>query len=127
MDINWYFPVFLGGLIGRTPSIIFWIAVIIFASVMPGRGGGRAEKFLIAGAIIKIAGHVTAITLLPINVWLFHEGYELNDINAVSTGYSVLLNIISATGIACLIYAFWVKFREWKVKEPVPLTPETGK
>ena len=63
MDISDFYNVFLGWLIGAAPALAFWIAVIIFAIIMLRRGGGRAERFLMAGAIIKIIGNLLNIPM----------------------------------------------------------------
>ena len=48
---------FLIILAGMIPALALWIAVIIFAAVRLRRGGGRAERFLLAGASLKILDH----------------------------------------------------------------------
>ena len=44
------FMTVLYGLAAVTPALLFWIIVIILGAILLGRGGGRAERFLIAGA-----------------------------------------------------------------------------
>jgi hypothetical protein len=111
MEFSDIFTVSLVQFLARTPILAFWIAVIIFGAVMLGRSGGRAERFLITGAIIKIAANVLSIPSPVISSWLIGEGHEITDISTFNTGYSIVLGIISMAGIVCLIYAFWIKFK----------------
>ena len=111
MDISDIFAVSLVQLLARTPILIFWTAVIIFGAVMLGRGGGRAERLLIAGAIIKIAANVLSIPSPVVTNWLIGEGREITDISTFSTGYGIVLGIISMAGVLCLVYAFWIKYK----------------
>jgi len=111
MEISVFFSMCLGYLIGAAPALVFWIAVIIFFIVMLRRGGGRAERFLIAGAGINIIGNLIRIPMGAIAPWLFHEGYSITYISSVTLGSGIFLNVISMAGIICLIYAFWVKFK----------------
>ena len=103
--------IFLGPLIGNSPALLFWIAVIIFGIIMLKREGGRAERFLIAGAGIKLAVVLLGIPLSTITFWLIDRGYSIAYIDAVDTGGGIFLDIIGMAGIICLIYAFWVKFK----------------
>ena len=102
---------FLIMLMGLAPALVFWIAVIIFAAVMLRRGGGRAERFMITGASLKMIGNLLSIFAVIIVPWLADKGYSPADIGSISSGYSIFLNIISMAGIICLVYAFWVKFK----------------
>ena len=102
--------IFLGPLIGNSPALLFWIVVTIFGIIMLKREGGRAERFLVAGAGIKLAVVLLGIPLSTITFWLIDRGYSIAYIDAVDTGGGIFLDIIGMAGIICLIYAFWVKF-----------------
>jgi len=93
------------------PALVLWIAVIIFAVIMLRRGGGRAERFMIAGAGIKIVSNLLRIPMVFIVPWLIDRGYSSDYAISVSTGYGIFLNVIGMAGIICLVYAFWVKFK----------------
>ncbi len=101
----------------QAPALIFWIAVIIFGIVMLRRGGGRAERFFIAGAGVKILGNMFFLPWLVILPWLHREDYGIISINSISTGIDIFFNVISMAGIILLIYAFWLKFKECKLPE----------
>ena len=105
------FSMFYGGLIGAAPALAFWIAVIIFAVIMRRRGGGRAERFLIAGASLKIISNLLSIPTGTIPIWLRSEGYSLDSADAIASGCGILLSVVGMAGIICLVYAFWVKFK----------------
>ncbi len=105
------FTEFLVMLAASAPALIFWIAVVVFAAIMLRRGGGRAERFLIAGASLKIIGNLLGIPTVFIVPWLVDKGYSPADAISVSSGCGIFLNVISMAGIICFIYAFWVKFK----------------
>jgi hypothetical protein len=102
---------FLIMLASVSPALVLWIAVIIFAAVMLRRGGGRAERFLITGAGIKIIANLLRIPAAFITLWLVDGGHSMDYANSVSNYCGIFLDIIGMAGILCLIYAFWVKFK----------------
>jgi hypothetical protein len=104
---------FYGGLIGAAPALVFWTAVIIFAVIMLRRGGGRAERFMITGAGLKIISNLLGIPTTFIPVWLIDKGYSMDSAVSIASGCGIFLNVIGMAGIICLIYAFWVKFKAW--------------
>ncbi len=108
-------------LLGSTPAIVLWIAVIVYGAVMLRRGGGRAERFLIAGGSIKLIGNLLIIPTVFIAPWLFNQDYSTDYVNTVSAGINILRNVVSMAGIICLIYGFWVKFNTGKSEPEVSL------
>jgi hypothetical protein len=107
MEFN---SVLIGGLVGVSPNLVFWIAVIVLASILLRRGG-RAERFIIAGASLKLVSNLLNIPATAIVPWLFHEGASVEYANSVASGFGILRGIVSMAGIICLIYAFWAKFK----------------
>jgi len=105
------FTEFLVMLAASAPALIFWIAVVVFAAIMLRRGGGKAERFLVAGGIIKLAGTLLSIPSLFIMPWLIGMGYDTAYANSVTSGWGIFLKVIGMAGILCLVYAFWVKFK----------------
>ena len=101
----------LAGLVSVSSALLFWIAALIFGIVMLKRGGGRAEKFLIAGASIKIAGLFLSVMLPLTTIWFFIRTDTLNGIPWEIIFYQTFLSFVSMAGIICLVYAFWVKFK----------------
>ena len=108
-------------LTGKAPALALWIAVIIFGIVMLRRGGGRAERFLIAGAGVKILGNLLSVPWVVISLWLHQEDYSITYINSITTVINIFFNIVSMAGIICLIYAFWVKFNKRNTEPMVSL------
>lgn len=102
---------------GKAPALVFWIAITIFGIVMLRRGGGRAERFFIVGAGVKILGNLLPVPWVVTSLWLHHEDYSITYINSITTVINIFFNIVSMVGIILLIYAFWVKFRIWQSEE----------
>ena len=107
-------------LAGSAPALALWIAVAVFAAVMLRRGGGRAERFLIAGAGLKIVSNLLVLASLAILHGLIDKGYGMDYANSVVSGYGIFCKVVGMAGITCLVYAFWVKFRQGI--KPLPLT-----
>ena len=110
MEFSNIIPILLAGFIGAGLPLIFWTAVVIFATVMLRRSGGRAERFLIIGAVIHIVANVFRIPASVITTWLISGNYDRSFMHSISLGYGIFIDIISMAGIICLIYAFLVKF-----------------
>ncbi len=108
-------------LAANSPVLAFWIAVIIFAAVMLRRGGGRAERFLVTGAALKLVGNLLSIATFAITPWLIDMGYSMNNAVSLVEYYGIFLNVIGMAGIICLIYAFWVKFKARNFERKVSL------
>ena len=105
------YPVFLGSLIGVAPSLAVWIAVIVLATFTLCRGGGRAERFLIAAASLKLVSNLLTIPTAAIVPLLIEKGATIAYATSLASGYGILTSVVSALGIICFIYAFWVKFK----------------
>lgn len=99
----------------QSPVLLFWIAVLIFGIVMLQRGGGRAERFFIAGASVKILGNLLNIPRFATVLWIIPERpISSSDVTTILSVYDLFVEIIGMAGILLLIYAFWVKFNEKK-------------
>ena len=113
----------LVGLAGIGPALLLWIAVIVFAIIMLRRGGGRAERFLIAGAGIKITGNLLNIPMVFIVPWLVDRGYSPDYAISAASGCGIFLNVVGMAGIVCLVYAFWVKFKDRNIEATKEVAP----
>ena len=111
---------FLMVLAGSAPALVLWIAVVIFAAVMLRRDGGRAERFLIAGASLKIISNLLGPASFAILHWLIKEGYSIDYANSVVLGYGIFCKVVGMAGIICLIYAFWIKFKARSLEKSLP-------
>ena len=105
------YSVFLGGLIGVAPFLAGWVAIIVLVSLMLRRGGGRAERFLIAGASVKLVSNLLTLPTVAIVPLLIEKGATITYATSLASGYGILRGVVSALGIICFIYAFWAKFK----------------
>ena len=111
----------LVALAAMTPVLLFWTAVIILGAIMLGRGGGRAERFLIAGAGIKIIGNLISVPSSYFTFRLLAENFNTDSVITINQGIHIAANIVGMAGIICLVYAFWVKFKTVRCERTVSL------
>ena len=111
---------FLMVLAGSAPALALWIAAVIFAAVMLRRGGGRAERFLIAGAGLKIVGNLLNIPTVAIVPWFVTRGYSMDNAVSLVEYYGIFLNVVGMAGIICVVYAFYVKFEARNLERSLP-------
>jgi hypothetical protein len=105
-------------LAAQAPVLIFWIAVLIFAIVMLRRGGGRAERFFIAGASVKILGTLLGVLRFGIALWIIPgRPIPADDIVTIVSGYDLFIRVIGMAGLLLLFYAFWLKYKETKTSD----------
>lgn len=121
MEFN---SVYIGALVSVAPALAGWTAVIVLASIILRRRGGRAERFLVAGASLKLLTSLLHIPAAGIAPCLFHEGASVAYINSVVSGFGILCGVVSMAGIICLVYAFWVKFNATNLGASEPATEE---
>jgi len=99
------------GLIATSPALVVWIAAVIVTAMLVRRSGGKAERLLLAGAVIYL---VSSLLLIPSNLiisGLMSQGPEgISSISTVSTWIVMLRKVIGMAGLICFINAFWVKF-----------------
>ena len=112
--------IFLAPLVSVAPSLAFWIAVIVLVAIMLRRGGGRAERFLIAGASLKIISNLLNIPTVAIVPWLVSRGYRMDNAASLVEYYGIFINVVGMAGIICLIYAFYVKFEARNLERSLP-------
>jgi hypothetical protein len=113
----------LAGFIGYGIPLLFWIGTLIFGIVMLKRGGRKPERFFIAGAALGILVNVLKIPVVFVPSLTLGQGVSVDDYQVIYSGIGLVFNIISAVGIICLIYAFWLKFNGHKSDSAV--YPET--
>ena len=73
---------------------------------------GEGQRFLIAGAGLKIISNLLNIPAAAIAPWLVQAGRSVPDAASMLSGYGIFCNVVGMAGIICLVYAFWVKFKE---------------
>lgn len=114
----------IGGLIPSAPSLVGWIVAVVLATVMLRRGGGRAERFLLAGASLMLVQSLIAIPTTALSIWLtVDRGMANVEAASMLSIFGLVRGCIGLAGIICLVYAFWVKFRLGKGAEGVRLSP----
>ena len=102
---------------------LFWIGTLIFGIVMLRRGGGRPERFFITGSALNILGTILRIPVVHLS-WLLIRDYGSDTMKSISFGVGLFIDIISAVGVICLIYAFWLKFNSHRTKQSVSAETE---
>lgn len=101
-------PAFLGNI----PMLLAWLVGIVLAVRMVRRGGGKAEKLLLAGCSIMFVAQIVGPFLSGLALWLVHE-HGMTRASASGLAFSLPITILSMAGIVSLIYAFWTR---WKTK-----------
>ena len=107
-----YTQAVIGGLISSAPSLVGWIVVVVLATIMLRRGGGRAERFLLAGASLMLVQSLIAIPTTALSTWLIVDRGMANvEAASVLSVFGLVRGCIGLAGIICLVYAFWIKFK----------------
>ncbi|MBA7700913.1 hypothetical protein ES703_109639 [subsurface metagenome] len=101
-------PAFLGNI----PMLLAWLVGIVLAVLMLRRGGGKAEKLLLAGCSLMFLAVIVRPFLTGLALWLVAE-HGMTRASAIGLTFSLPNTILSMAGIVCLILAFWFR---WKTK-----------
>ena len=107
-----YFDALIPALLGNIPILLAWLVGIVLAVRMLRRGGGKAEKLLLAGCSLMFVARIATPFLTGLTVWLVAER-GMTRASASGLAFSLPISILSMTGIVCLILAFWTR---WKTK-----------
>lgn len=99
-------PAFLG----NTPMLVAWLVGIVLAVLMLRRGGGKAEKLLLAGCSLMFVAQIISPFLTGLSLWLVHE-HEMTRASSIGLTFSLPISILNMAGIICLILAFWTRWR----------------
>jgi hypothetical protein len=110
MENSEWLELIFPGLMGTAPGLILWIAVLVLSVRLLRRDGGRAERFLIAGAGVCIFGSLFYIPQLFIAPLLFSSGSSMENFIGLTSGIRIAGDIVHSAGLVCFIYAFWIKF-----------------
>ena len=94
------------------PMLLAWLVGIVLAVRMLRRGGGKAEKLLLAGCSLMFVAQIATPFLRGLTVWLVAE-YGMTRAGTSGLVISLPTSILSMAGIVCLIFAFWMR---WKSK-----------
>ena len=101
--------VFTGDFVSRIPYLVAWTVAVILAVMMVRRRGGKAEKLFLTGSSLMFASTLASPLLKALLAWLVND----RGASLLSSGWvvSVPLGILSISGVVCMVYAFWVRFR----------------
>jgi hypothetical protein len=90
------------------PELVAWGIGLVLAVIMVTRGGGKAEKLLLAGCSLMLA-----VEILPIIIFSTLLRTDELKISALEMGIiqSVAVGLPSLAGLVCLVLAFWFRFR----------------
>jgi hypothetical protein len=113
------------GFLGFGIPVLFWIGTLVFGIVMLKRGGGRPERFFIAGSALNILATLLRIPVLYLPFWLHIRDYDIDTLESVNFGVGLFINIIFALGVICILYAFWLKFKSNRTEQAVSAETES--
>lgn len=102
--------IIVSGIVPAAPALVIWITAVILTTIVFRRSGGKAERLLLAGAVIYL---VSSLLLIPSPI-IFWEmvSNEPENISTVATWITMIRKIIAMTGLVCFLSAFWVKFKK---------------
>jgi hypothetical protein len=98
-------------LLENIPAIAAWCTGLVLAVIMLKRGGGKAEKLLLAGCCLMLIIELVQPFLVELARQLSEERYGVVGFAMI---ISVPSSIVSLAGFVCLIIAFWMRFRRKK-------------
>jgi hypothetical protein len=98
------------------PEILAWAVGIVLAVLMVRRGGGKAEKLLLAGCSLMFVARLASPLLSELVQSLMWKQDMSNLAKAQTMGWVTMpLTAISLAGLVCLVWGFWVKF--WRRRQ----------
>jgi hypothetical protein len=100
------------------PEMLAWLVGIVLAVLMVRRGGGKAEKLLLAGCSLMFAVKLVTPLLSEVVQSLSQSGMSYEEIaNRMSLFSGIPTSVLALAGLVCLVIAFWARFRA-KRQEP---------
>jgi hypothetical protein len=89
------------------------------------RGGGKAERFFITGAALNILGTLIRIPVIHLPYWISFRSSGIDTMRNINFGVGLAVDVVSAAGIICIIYAFWLKFNRNRIDQVVSAETES--
>lgn len=103
-------------LLRNTPELVAWAVGIALAVLMARRGGGKAEKLLLAGCSLIFVSTLARPLVHEIVYRLVSQQDMSNRMTAQTLGFASLpLGILGLAGLVCLAWAFWARF--WRRRQ----------
>jgi len=105
----------LPSLLISIPVILAWLVGIALATRMLVRGGGKAERLLLAGCILMVAIQIARPFLTALSIRLISE-HGIARASAAGLVVSLPSGILGMAGIVCLVLAFWTRWKTGVIK-----------
>ena len=105
-----YLDTVVPALLGNLPMLLAWLVGIVLAVLMLRRGGGKAEKLLLAGCSLMFLAVIIRPFLTGLALWLVAER-GMTRASALGLAFSLPNSILSMAGIVCLVLAFWIRWK----------------
>jgi hypothetical protein len=107
-----YLEIISPSLLRNIPELLAWGFGIFLAVIMVKRGGGKAEKLLLAGCSLMFLRQLASPLLQGLMQLLVSEqGRSYIDIaRTIGLTVSLPMGILGLAGFVCLVLAFWMKF-----------------
>jgi hypothetical protein len=111
-----YLVTILPSLVARMPVLLMWLAGIVLSVLMLRRGGGKAEKLLLAGCSVKFMEQIYGAFAPESVAYMMSEQFRAGQETPFTPGllYQIFMwggVALGLAGFVCLILAFWIKFR----------------
>ncbi|HEY94654.1 MAG TPA: hypothetical protein G4O15_06910 [Dehalococcoidia bacterium] len=119
MDAGDILQMIFFGFLSYGIPVLFWIGTLIFGIVKLRRGGGKAERFFITGAALNILGTLLRIPIVYLPFRMSSRSSGIDTMRNITFGVGLAVDIVSAAGVICMIYAFWLKFKNKRVEQTV--------
>ena len=100
----------LPSLLISIPVILAWLVGIALAARMLVRGGGKTERLLLAGCILMLSTQIARPFLTALSIRLISE-HGITAAGVAGLVVSLPNSILGMAGIACLILAFWFRWK----------------
>ncbi len=95
-------------LLRHIPELLGWLIGLVLAVRMVRRGGGKAEKLLLAGCGLMFAIQSISPFLSGLVSTLLREGWRSPQTPTLIL--SLPIGVLGLAGFVCLVSAFWVRF-----------------
>ena len=92
METSVSVSVFTGDFISRAPYLAAWTVAVTLAVIMVRRGGGKAEKLLLAGSSLMLVYSLATPLLRGLWAWLVNE----QGMGRAATGWVVSLRLLAS-------------------------------
>jgi hypothetical protein len=101
-----YLVMVVPALVTKMPVLLLWLTGIVLSVLMIRRGGGKAEKLLLAGCAIKFTEQIYGAFIPGVVAYMMSE-----QVRAAPSVFMWIGVSLSLAGFVCLILAFWTKFK----------------